>query len=94
MPEGALLIDARATEIEGQPAGIVEFKMGGERVGMSFFQHTWAISFVSGRTLVMVQFQVGGGSESADAVSRRMASFKPLFTLMANSIVLPEKWSK
>lgn len=93
LPPGAVLVDARSTEIEAVPAGILEHTMRAERAGMALLVHAWTLTFVSGKTLVQVQFQVGGPAGSEGDVSRRMAAFKPLFTLMANSIVFPDKWT-
>jgi hypothetical protein len=92
VPDGALFVGAKSTEIEGIPAGILEYVILGERTGVELVIHTWALNFISGTILVQVQFAVAGSVESEHDVSRRMASFKPLFILMANSIVLPDEW--
>lgn len=92
LPAGAVLVDARSTEIEATPAGIVEYTMRADRAGMTLLIHAWTLNFLSGSTLVQVQFQVGGPAVGERDVARRMATLKPLFTLMANSIVFPDKW--
>lgn len=93
LPDEAVFIDARSTKIEGIPAGILEYTMRGDRAGITLTNHIWMMSFLSGSTLVQVQFQVGGPAEMERDVANRMAAFKPLFALMANSIVLPDKWA-
>jgi len=93
LPQDATIVDAQSTQIEAAPAGILEYKIRGERAGITVLVHAWTLSFFSGNTLVQVQFQVGGLPGSESDVSRRMAEFKPLFMLMANSIVFPDKWT-
>jgi hypothetical protein len=92
LPDGAIFVGAQSTEIEGTPAGILEYVIRGERAGVEFQIQTWTLNFISGKILVQIQFGVGGPTRSDIGVSRRMAVFKPLFVLMANSIVLPDKW--
>lgn len=93
LPDGAVFVDARSTEIEATPAGILEYTMRADRAGMTLLIHAWTLNFLFGNTLVQVQFQVGGPAGVEGEVASRMAAFKPLFTLMANSIVFPDKWS-
>lgn len=93
LPDGAVLVDARSTEIEGMPAGILEYTIRADRAGMDLRVHAWILNFLLGRTLVQIQCQVGGPGGGERDVSRRMSTFKPLFILMANSIVFPDKWT-
>lgn len=93
VPPGATFIDAQATKIEGTPAGIIEYKMRPDRAGMSFVIYGRMLSFLSGNTLVQVQFHTGGIADSEDDVARRMAAFRPLFFLITNSIIFPDKWT-
>jgi len=93
LPEGARFIDAKQTKIEGLPAGILEYSMSQERAGMSMLAQVISYVFIHRSTIVQVQCLVGGVAGSQDDISRRMATFKPLFTLMGNSIVIPDKWT-
>lgn len=93
LPDGAVFVDARSTEIEAAPAGILEYTMRAERAGMTLLIHAWTLNFLSSNTIVQIQFQVGGPAGSERDVAQRMAQFKPLFTLMANSVVFPDKWT-
>ena len=93
LPPRATFIDARSTEIEAEPAGILEYTMRTDSAGMTLMIHAWTLNFLSGNTLVQVQFAVAGKAESEGDVARRMTKFRPLFALMANSIVLSDKWA-
>ncbi|MEX0777836.1 MAG: DUF805 domain-containing protein [Phycisphaeraceae bacterium] len=92
LPKGAVLIEARSTEIEGEPAGIVEFTLRAERGELSLATHMRILSFFVGNTLVQVQFGVAGPAGAEDYVTGQMDAHRPLFALMANSIVFPDKW--
>jgi hypothetical protein len=66
VPDGAVFIGAKSTEIEGVPAGILEYVMRRERAGVVIQVHTWTLNFISGKVLVQVQFAVGGSAESGE----------------------------
>lgn len=93
LPEGATLIRAESTEIEGLPAGSLECSTEVQRAGMTVFSRTWMLTFLSGDTLVHVSFQVADIPANKDGVPTRMESIRPLFFQMANSIVLPDLWT-
>ncbi|MCR4304652.1 MAG: hypothetical protein NUV63_10590 [Gallionella sp.] len=93
LPEGSVFIAAKPTKIEGLPAGILEFSLRQEKLGLSFDVQYVVYSFIYGNT--MVQFVCGVSSAKPTtpaAVANHMEEFKPLFFLMANSIVLQDKW--
>jgi hypothetical protein len=92
-PGNATFLGAQSTTIDGEPAGIIEYTMAGERLGLKFVQRVWAVTLLCGDTLVQVQFGVGGPVGSETDIEQRMALFKPLFWHMANCIVLPDKWT-
>ena len=93
LPSGAIYVGAQSTEIEGSPAGILEYTLRAERAGMVGLIHAWTLNFVYDKTMVQIQFAVTGLGNSEAVTSRQMTMFKPLFVLMANSIVFPEKWN-
>ena len=92
IPDGATFLDAKATKVEGMPAGILEYSMRGERAGMKIDMRTVSFIFIHASTMVWVSCSVSMPPTTSDALTQRMAEFMPLFTLMANSIVLPDKW--
>lgn len=94
LPSGAVLVAAQSTEIDGEPAGVFEYKMRADRAGITFLIHAWTVTFFSANILVQVQFSVSGPAKKQGEVSRRMEKAKPIFTLMASSIMLPDKWNK
>lgn len=92
VPEGSAFIRAVTTKIEGESAGLLEYSSRQQRVGVEIATRVLALIFFQGRTMVQVQFQVGGLSSNATEVSKRAALFRPLFQLMMNSIVFEDKW--
>jgi hypothetical protein len=93
IPPGAAFIQARATKIEGLPAGIIEYSMRQERAGVTLDGQYISYMFIYGSTMVNLQFMVTLGQTTSPVVlARKMDEFRPLFFLIANSIVLPDKW--
>src|SRR5688500_10424351 len=50
------------------------------------------LSFISGKTIVQLQFGVQGSTGPANDVFRSLAAYKTLCSLIDNSIVLPDEW--
>lgn len=92
VPEGSNFLSARPTKIEGVPAGILEFSKRAERAGMVIDMQTISYIFFSGSTMVQIQCQVGSLPGGKVTAKGRMEEMSPLFTLIANSVVLPDKW--
>lgn len=93
LPKGAKFIDAKPTRIEGLPAGILEYSIRQERAGVTIDMQIVSYVFIYNSTMVQLQCAVSGVASSEGDISSRMARSKPLFTLMANSIVIPDKWT-
>jgi hypothetical protein len=93
LPPNATLIEARPTVIEQLPAGILEYTLKGERVGISVFMRVWSLTFIQADAFIQVQFSVGSLTSDAAELAEQMAAYKPIFMLMANSIVLPKRWT-
>jgi hypothetical protein len=93
LPPGATFIEARPTQIEGLPAGILEYSMRQERAGKTVDSKAIAYMFISGTNLVQLQCMVSTGMLSTPtALARRMDEFRQVFFLMANSIVLQNRY--
>lgn len=92
LPKGATLIAAKSSLIEAEPAGLTEYTMQLQRADYDIHMHIFALTFFQRRTMVQVQFQVGGLPSQRAQVDRQFQAFRPLFQLMMNSIVFDEKW--
>lgn len=92
VPDGSNFLSGKSTKIEGLPAGILEFSKRAERAGMVVDMHTIGYIFFSGSTMVQIQCQVGSLPGSKVTAKERMDEMRPLFTLVASSVVLPDKW--
>ena len=90
-PEGATNVRATSTQIEGEPAGILEFTTRQERAGFEIDGHMITLMFFQGKTMVQLQFQVVGRAPNND-LQNRVAACRPLFQLMMNSVVFDDKW--
>jgi hypothetical protein len=93
VPEGANFIQAKPTKIEGLPAGILEYSMRQDRAGLTIDGHFISYTFVYDGVMVQLICSVSDGQSSRpDLLAKKMNDLKPLFTLMANSIVLQDRW--
>ena len=94
LPDGATLISAKSTKIDGLPAGILEYSQRLENAGMTLKGQSISYIFVVGTTMIQFQCSVlSAPTSSSHALASRMDEFKPLFFLMANSIVLADQWT-
>lgn len=95
LPTGTILLGAKTTQIDGQLAGIVETFQHGENAGIKVDSQMFAVSFFDGGLLVILQFAISSVPDvrSVD-LEKSMAEYKPLFTLIANSIVVESRWQK
>lgn len=92
VPDGMQFINAQKTAMEGLPAGILEYKATMQRAGISVDQQVWSLNFIYDKSFIQLQFTVGGVSGSIDTAAQMQAQ-KPLFLQMANTVVLPDKWT-
>lgn len=93
LPEDAKFISAQSTKIEGVPAGLIEYSARAERAGQSFESQTLTLYFFQGRTLVGVQFMLGG-QKGGEVLRSQFIAYRPLFTMIMNSIVFDDMWVK
>jgi hypothetical protein len=102
-PRSATFIDAKPTKIAGLPAGILEYSVHEEREGKSADARIVAFIFVhktnnsvnpdeAKHMMVWLTCSVSVRPGQAASLQQRMSEFMPLFTMMANSIVVPDKW--
>ena len=92
MPAETRLIATQKTKIEALPAKILEYKASSERVGVKSDMQFWTVAFIYRNSMVQLQFSVDGpeGTNTAALMQR----YKPTFQLMANSVVLPDRWNE
>jgi hypothetical protein len=92
LPDGSTLVASSIGNVEGLQAGIREYTMLIDRLGLEQYLHVWTVSFFVGNKYVEAQFSVGGRPSEAAAISMEMERQRPVFFQMANSIVLPDQW--
>jgi hypothetical protein len=90
---GGKPIGAKATKIEGLPAGLLEYTSEGERLGVRVRTHTLNCVFPYEGNLISVTFSVTSVNKDDD-ISEQFRQNAPLFLSIANTIHLPDKWNK
>lgn len=91
-PAGSTFISSETTEIEGEPAGTIEYTTLLERVGVKLYSHVWQVNFIQNNVFVSISFSVSGFSGTEKDVEDTFLKGMPLFMLMVNSIVFPHKY--
>jgi hypothetical protein len=92
VPDGAKVFMAKPTKVEGLPAGMIEYSVKAERLGVVVETHAINFMFIYGSNLVSVSFSVMGMPDSKIKVEDRVKELRPIFLAMANRILLPDKW--
>jgi len=92
LPEGVKLLKFSVTTIDGTPAAMLEFSRRTDRAGVSADLYYLAYYFSVGTKLITFQGSVGMAPTTPEVLEARMREFKPLYQLMANSIVIMDKW--
>jgi hypothetical protein len=93
VPEGAQIISASRTTIDGQPAGQVQFAHDMDRAGIRLRMLWMTYPIYYDKRLVAFSCGVGDHQKkSATDLNQRYKLFAPLFQQMANSIVIHSQW--
>ncbi len=93
IPEGAVYIDGERTEVDGLPGAVSRYLIIKERVGLKLRMITLQYIFYFEHKFIFIQFSVAGpATQSEHLLLERYDSFQPLFIMMANSIVLHNRW--
>lgn len=90
VPDGMQFISAQKTTIEGLPAGILEYKATEQPTGQRLNFQVWSFNFIREKSLIQLQFTVGGTNGNIDSAVQMQAQ-KPIFRQMANSIAFLDK---
>ncbi|MBP9673802.1 MAG: hypothetical protein KBD63_01795 [Bacteriovoracaceae bacterium] len=92
IPQGAELVSQDLVKVDGELAGMLEYKVATNRVGIDVGMHTVNYFFIDNGNLISMQFS--SGSNNTQNASLKMKYFRPLLLKIATSIVLPKKWKK
>lgn len=92
IPVGSELIDRQMVKIDGEPAGLIEYKFSTNRAGVEVGMHAINYFFIENGNLIAMQFSSGGSS--VESASLKMKYFRSLFLKIAISIVIPSKWKR
>lgn len=94
LPEGAVFIDGKKTELDGEPCIWIKYNYELDRAGFRAGMYTLQfIIFYDGKMFV-VQCGVTGLAEDNELLEDAFNSYLPVFQSIANSIVINDKWEK
>lgn len=92
LPDGATFVEAKQMVLDGSPAGMLVLDQPIKRLDLVV--HARMVSFVTIQrdAMIFIQFATSGKEGDAKAGQELSAQFKPLFRLIANSLVLTDKY--
>ncbi|MBN2182244.1 MAG: hypothetical protein JW715_10045 [Sedimentisphaerales bacterium] len=93
IPESGIFIESEQTEYDGQRGAWMTYIIRNERAGMSVETYMLQHMFLYSGKLVLLQCSVSGITEDKELLEDAFNSYLPVFQMMANSIVIQDKWS-
>jgi hypothetical protein len=94
VPAGAILIETRSITLEGQPAGRLDYEQSAERLDKMVFIRNETFVTACGTCLIMLSCNTAGVLTESDSLRARFATMQPTYALIANSLVLVDRYSK
>ena len=90
VPPNSERVSSQATTIDGLPATELAFETTANRAGQTVYAKT-VIFITTFRTSLVQLTCLAGGADPAQAVAR-FAAYQPVFRLVANSLVVHDRW--
>lgn len=92
VPQTGKCISVSQTKIEGLPAGILEQTSKLESAGVAIQTRSISYTFFVGKKWILLQCVSMGREDDAESVDTKFEGFRPVFSQIATSIVIPDKW--
>lgn len=89
-PAGAERVRSQATTIDGLPGTELVFEMTVNRAGMTI--HAGTVIFIAAYRTSLIQLTCTAGGADPAGMAARFAGYHPLFRLVANSLVVHDRW--
>jgi hypothetical protein len=94
VPDGATAIKTKSIVLDGQPAGLLTYEQIIQRLDQKLFLREELFVTAYGNHLLMLQGINGGMLDEQDAVRERFKKLQPTYSLIANSLVLMDQYTK
>jgi hypothetical protein len=94
LPEGTRFIDAKKVHIDGRLASILETSEQQETVGIKVDMRSFEVMFFDRALLVIMRFSIASTPDRVVDLEQSMKEFKPLFTIIANGIMVESRYRK
>lgn len=92
LDENSTLIESKPIVLEGQKGGMLVYDTLGERLDVKLKLRTLSYVTIYKNRLIMIQFAVGNTENKFNEVTKEFEKNKPLFKLIANSLVILDKY--
>jgi TPR repeat protein len=92
VPRGATFLAAERTSLDGQPAGFVDYRMSQTQAGRPVTMYTRTYITFYDKRMIQLHCSIGDQPESATLEDAFSGYSKTLFPLVANGLVIHDKW--
>ncbi|MDP3896254.1 MAG: hypothetical protein Q8Q62_06225 [Mesorhizobium sp.] len=92
LPRLSNSISFQKTEVNGEPAALLEFTTVRSVGGRSMMMRNLSLHFFHAGTWINISYSVADAEDSGPDVDVTFQNFRNLFVSMMSTIVLPDKW--
>lgn len=92
VPDGAKVIESRPIVLEEQKGGMWVFEMSADRLDMSLTMRMLQYVIFYKNRLIFLQFSAGGAPDDRSLWTASFEKNRPLFQMVANSLVIVDKY--
>lgn len=94
VPDGANVLETKPIVLEGQKGGMSVFEMSADRLEVSIRMRMLQYVIFYENRLIFLQFSAGGLANERDKWTATFEKNRPLFQMVANSLVIVDKYRR
>jgi hypothetical protein len=94
MPENATFVEGKPIVLEGQKGGMLVYDAVMQRLELKLKMRSLSYIIYYKKHLIMLQFATGGKEEDTASIVKDFNKNRPLFQLIANSLVIMDKYKQ
>jgi hypothetical protein len=93
IPDGAVMIDAEAMDLDGAPAGMVIFDLTEQKLDTSFTMRMTHFVTIQKDLMIAIQFAINSAPDTDVSLDDMQKRHLPLFRAIANSFVYNDRYN-
>lgn len=92
MPDGAKVLESKPVVLEGEKGGMLVYEISADRLDFSMIVRTMQYMTFYKNRIISLQFSTGGTPENRKEWVAQFEKNRPLFFLIANSLIIMDKY--